>query len=252
MEHKYTEEEFKSFLEGMKKAAELVRTEAPSYYLVSLNGGGPLFDILRIIDRDVQEDNAVYFPVSSKIRGCREVATHCWENFFLEKRDEPTSPRKVVSIDEVVSGNSVERILNAYNSAARRVARATVERGDRKALESEAEHLRELFPLRIIGLREDRTKKPSNHIYIDKVKKGEILEVPVMKIVTMDDPDFHAVQFAHPQSSGWKGEGYYPTVESFSVTREYLDLLKAIAMEVGINPESVNIISSVIHGKRNY
>src|SRR3989344_3497431 len=98
MDKKYSEEEFKSFLEGMRKAADLVRAKSPDLYLISLNGGGPLFDILRIINRDVQESSAIYFPVSSKIMDCGEVITRCWENLFLEKKDETHNQRKILSI----------------------------------------------------------------------------------------------------------------------------------------------------------
>jgi len=62
------------------------------------------------------------------------------------------------------------------------------------------------------------------------------------KIITMDDPGFHIVQFAHPNSSGWNGKGYYPKIKGFKVTDEYLDLLEQIAREQGINPDTIEIV----------
>lgn len=247
---KYTQEELESFVDGIRRAAVKIRELDPGYYVVSLNGGLALFDILNIIDVDVDPNRAVYFPGSSRIKRSRDVLRNCFENFFLEKQDETNEWCSLVSLDEVVGGHSVERVINAYNAASRRVARFHNLRGAerrREDIDAIAYELRELFPLTILGIRDMRkTRRRLNQRYLrlsdPENENRMIFEFPVKRIITMDDPDYDTVKFAHPKSSGWSGRDYYPKVEWTGEKTLYRDLLRDVARYVGVDPETVDPI----------
>jgi len=129
---KYSREELESFVDGildasrtMKRVYEDIAVKTVKYgeeiespfYLVNLHGSLPLFDILSIVDPSVDVDRAIYFPGSSRIQRSRDVLRYCFENFFWEKQDETNARTPVFSLDEVVGGHSVERVINSYNSA---------------------------------------------------------------------------------------------------------------------------------------
>jgi len=241
---KYTREELESFVEGIRGAAVKIRELNPGYHIVSLNGGLALFDVLGIVDIDVDSDRAFYFPGSSRIQNSKEVLTRCFENFFLEKQDEVNERCALASLDEVVGGHSVERVVNSYNAASKRVARFNLRGTERRKgdVEDEAYTLRENFPLTIFGIKDMRnTGRRMSREYSSRVDSGDILEFPVKKIITMDDIDYEIVRFAHPESSGFSGQGYYPRVKEITRTSEYNALLRDVAGYVGADPDKIHL-----------
>ena len=231
----YSREDFEDFMEGMKRASDLVETVNPDVFLVSLNGGGPLFDILAIANRNVEPANAVYFPISSKIQNSADVARNCFVN-FIHERGHQEKPQRILSIDEVVSGGSVGRIINSYDQARKVVARENIGKHDRKEVDKETAHLREFFPLTIIGVKEERVKP--RKAYGEYISSGLIKEIPVKRILTMDDPDMHICVFDHPRTSGWKGQGYFPRVLEYKITDEYMTFLQDVARYFGVDPST--------------
>ncbi|MBS3086334.1 hypothetical protein J4422_01390 [Candidatus Pacearchaeota archaeon] len=234
----YSREDFEDFMKGMQKAAGLVRAFNPSIYMVSLNGGQPLFDVLTIADRNVDPSLAVYFPISSKIMDSGKVAERCFTNLLLERQHQGSEPQRILSLDEVVSGGSVSKILNAYDTALRIVGKHNVGKHDRPAITKEVEHLAGQFPLRIIGIKEARVRTRKK--YEEEVRKGRIEEIPVKKILTMDDPDMHIAVFDHPTSNGWNGQGYFPTVGDIRITPKYQAFLGDTARYFGVDPVDVS------------
>lgn len=237
MKERYSREQFENFMEGMKRVSDLARTEHPDVFLVSLNGGQPLFDVLTIANRDVDPSAAVYFPLSSKIKDCADVASRCFTNYLLEKQDETHEPQRILSIDEVVSGGSVDRLWRAYDKARRIVAKYNIGKHDREAISEESEHLETQFPLKVIGVKEERVRTKKR--YKEHVAEGKVLEVPVQKIITMDDPDMHVPIFDHPQSKGWNGQGYFPRVKEYRITERYMSFLQDVARYFGVDPADV-------------
>jgi len=245
MIREYNRGEFENFVEAIRSASKKINERSPSYYIVSLNGGLPLFDLLTIIDRNTDPDKAIYFPGSSKIQNSAEVLTRCFENFFLEKQDQDSEENPIVSLDEVVCGSSIERLINSYNSASRRVARANLggSQKQREYVEEESKKLREQFPLLVFGIREIReTGTKMNGKYLKRVKSREILEFPTKKIITMDNPDYQTIKFAHPNSSGFSGQGLFPKVKEIIIGEDYLNLLRDAAMFVGVDPDRIDPI----------
>lgn len=246
---KYTNEELDSFINGIIEARDEIKKWNPGYYIISLVGGLPLFDILGIVDKDLDTDLAFYFPGSSKIDDSKRVLRNCFINFFLEKQDEVCEKAPLASLDEVVGGHSVERLFNAYYSAARQVTIYNLKKGGAIPLahlaDDELHSLTEKFPLRAFGIRDTRNLKRKKRIkmsreYKKRRTRREILEFPVDKIITMDDLDYKVVEFDHPGSSGWTS-GYYPRVKEIIRTREYDSLLRDIAMKIGTDPEKINL-----------
>lgn len=250
MVEKYTRDELIDFVDGIRRAAADIRILNPSYYVVSLNGGLPLFDISTIVDSSIDTRNAVYFPGSSRIKDCEEVLTRCFENFFLEQQDrgDAENPRNLVSLDEVVGGHSVGRLFNCYQSASRIIAKHNLYGNEARkgAIDEEAYDLRTQFPLKVFGIRDMRKEIRMRNEYKRRVQDGEIKEYKVPKIITMDDPDYQTVEFAHPRSSGFSGVGYYPKVEKTVRTAFYDELLRDVAGYIGTDPNDIHLDRSRI------
>lgn len=241
---KYTSEDLESFVTAIRNASLAIAKINPAHYIISLHGSLPLFDILAMTDRDVKSDKAVYFPGASKIKDSSEVLTRCFENFFLEKQDERDDVRPLASIDEVVSGGSIARVLNAYHSASRKVARINLGNSQklREDVEKASKQLREQFPLVIYGIREMRQEGTKmNSEYLERIGRGEVLEFPTKKIITMDDLDYQTVEFDHPNSSGFAGQCYFPKIKKIVISAEYRDLISDVAKFIGIDPNTVEL-----------
>ncbi len=263
-EEKYTSEELESFVKGIIGASSFMRqsyeqmsmdcfnkgTEIGSpYYIISLHGCLPLFDILTMVDPSVDTDRAIYFPGSSRVQDSRDVLRRCFENFLLEKEEETGELTPLFSLDEVVGGHSVERLIKSYESALRRVARHKLEGRERRRgdIEEDVYDLKQLFPLKIFGLRDLRKNRKMSLEYQKRVDERQIIEVPVKRIITMDDPDYEIVTFDHPKSNGWRAnEGFYPRVLETRRTSLYESLLKDIARYVGADPERISLERSRI------
>lgn len=263
---KYTRDDLESFVNGitnasrtMKQVYEKITKESRKeigspYYIVNLHGSLPLFDILTIVDQDIDVDRAFYFPGSSRIQHSSDVVRYCFENFLWEKQDEGNAVSPLFSIDEVVGGHSVERVINSYNSAVRRVARQNLRGTERRKgdIEEESFDLLQQFPLTIFGIHDlgrfknkikERERMNCRYLELsDPNNKDRIIyEFPVNRVITMDDPDYELVKFQHPTTSGWKPSGgFYPKIESLITSRYYMDLLHDVARIVGVNPELVD------------
>ncbi|MBS3081026.1 hypothetical protein J4221_06120 [Candidatus Pacearchaeota archaeon] len=262
---KYSREDLESFVNGIISASKSMRyihsrsqktlqeIDNP-YYVVNLHGSLPLFDVLTIVDQDIDVDRAVYFPGSSRIQNSSDILRYCFENFLWEKQYETDKTSPLFSIDEVVGGHSVERVVNAYNSAIRRIATQNLRGTERRKrdIEEVSFDLKQQFPLYIFGIRDlarfrnrIKNRENMNKRYLElsnpRNENRVIYEFPVKKIITMDDPDFELIEFKHPTSSGWKpSSGYYPKIDSLKFSHYYMDLLHDIARIVGVNPETVD------------
>jgi hypothetical protein len=237
----YTKEQLESFVSGIIEADKKIREISPDYLIVPLNGGSPLFDSLCIVDRELDPNIAVYFPASSKIKDSSKIVTNCFENFFFEREGEKDKT-KLVSLDEIVSGNSVCRIRACYNSAARNVAKEHLGKGSKmEDVENEKAAVMGHFPYTLIGLREQEGRSDKfSFAYQEYVKEGKILPINVKKIITMDNPDYHTPRFDYPHIKGFNGQSYYPWLKECEVTSKYLEFLADIAKSVGVDPETVN------------
>ena len=244
----YNDEQLREFVSAVRDASLEMHEENPYFYIVSLNGGLGRYDVLKVVDREFVSSRTIFLPGSSKIKDSAEVMTRCFENFFLEKRDETVEKRQIVSLDEVVSGNSVERLFNAYNSASRRIFRAQYGNGydNRNKVEEEAKVLREKFPIKVYGIAEIRDEKNKKALaYQNRIKTGEVLEYPVKKIITMDELDYQPVEFAHPNILNPTGQGFLPKVKDIRITEKYINLLREIGMISGANPDEVCSLAAV-------
>ena len=141
---------FEDFIKSLKIAGERIRQIYPQYLMISLNGGLPLYECLKLVDREISQklddiNNVVYFPSSSKIFDSKQIIKYCFENFLGEKLDESDTKRKIVSLDEVISGGSVGRLLNGYHYASRQIAKRQLSKNKSQvAIDKAAQEIRVL------------------------------------------------------------------------------------------------------------
>jgi len=244
---KYSVVELDSFIDGIRRAATGIREWNPGYHIVSLNGGLALFDILGILDENIDPDLAFYFPGSNKIRNQEAVLTRCFENLFLKKQGAVEGRRPLSSLAEVVGGDSVERLFHAYNAAATNVARHNVifagNEARSESIDDDIYVLKNRFPLKVFGIKDMRELGVRmNREYMERLDKGDVMQFPVQRIITRGDPDYETVQFVQ------EGVDYLPRVERTVITHEYGVLLSDIARRIGaspnrVDPSRLNVIS---------
>lgn len=240
MERKKYKELFEDFVEGIKNASKKIKEIGPDYLIVSLNGGLPLYDSLTIIDRDFDDPSmVVYMPTSSKFKDSVPLTRRCFENLLSEKLDESDKSRKFVSLDEILSGGSVARLLNSYHFASRQIAKKNLQKYGKqpvqKIIDEEAEKIRERMSYQIVGLREQRPELKMKNEYIKNVKEGLISEIPVSKIITLDNKDVQIIEWLKPRDAQF----YLPKIVNFQIKISYLNFLESIATYVGVDPENV-------------
>ncbi len=240
-----SEKLFEDFMYGIKTAGEKIKELNPDFLLVNLNGGLPLYDCLRTIDREFDDPNKViYFPSSSRIKNSGKIIRNCWENFFIEKLDESDKKRRIVSLDERLGGGSICRTINGYHYASRQMARRNLKTRNKEtkqeAVDEEARKIRERLEYMVVALAEERPSVKKSHEYKNYLKEKTIIEVPVEKIITLDNKDFQIISWAHPKTTGWSGQGYRPYIAQFIIKTTYLDLLKKAAAWAGLNPVTVD------------
>lgn len=239
---KYTREELEDFVKAILRASDSIREYDPDAQIVTLNGGLLLYDVMYVASpREIDTETAVYFPGSSRIKDSRRILRNCFINFLLERQhDDIEGPRRIASLDEVVGGHSVCRVLNSYDYAIREVAKYNIGK-DRNKIDEEARRLREMFPFKIFGISDYSKSRRRGREYNLRKRKGQIVEFPTKRIITMDDPDFETVRFSHSNTTGWRGIGYLPKIESIILSRKYMDFLHDVARMVGKNPADVDV-----------
>lgn len=246
-------------IEGMVRAFEevsrIIKAEQPDGLIAPMLGAVPFIDILNIIDDEFPNDKVEYVPASNKIYRLREVLRGAFGS--LIEAYAPTGGY-FLSLDEVVSGNSLVRVYKQFDAA--RNDHATKKTKEvygpqtdfrREEVQAYRQGLVEKIKYKSIGIVDpklERQGKLQNREYLSLVQQGVVIPVMTQGIVTMDRTGFFPAQY----SQGQDGEGnqiYLPRVERFEVQGEYLTFLRTVAGIVGKDPDKVTVqnMGKIIH-----
>lgn len=255
------------FVKGMYEVSSKLHALQPDYIIAPMVGAIPFIDVLCIIDEHFENEKVLYLPASNKIKGVRTVIRN-WFGNMLRESYVPGSDLKMVSIDEVISGNSLVRSLKQAEAAIQDVANERMEAQLAQILERKSpkeiqailsgelrKRLREeiaskisYFPIGIVDEGKRAKKKSANREWLKLVSEGKTDSVSVMCIPTMDRPDFFPITYK-PIS----GESlFYPLVETFKVSPEYVTFLQRVAGISGKDPQTVTLMnmSRILESKR--
>lgn len=204
-------------------------------------------DILNIIDDDFPNEKVRYVPASNKIHRLREVLRGAFTALI---GNETPNGGSYLSLDEVVSGNSLVRVYKQFNSArsdysTRKTSEVYGEKVDfrRKEVKAYRQEVAGNILYKAVGIIDpklERTGKKQNAEYLKMLEEGLVIPVLTRGIVTMDKPSFFPASYA----TAYDNKGslvYLPVVEAFNVNREYIDFLKGVAGIVGKDPEKVSL-----------
>lgn len=108
-------ETLKSFVKGMEHVDEKIEEINPDYIIAPMIGAIPFIDTLNIINEDFDNFKVEYVPASNKIHNLKFVLRNWFNNFLDENASD--NGLTLLSLDEVVSGNSLQRVYKQFDNA---------------------------------------------------------------------------------------------------------------------------------------
>lgn len=228
----YSREEFELFAKGLKKVSDILKSEKPDYIFAPVGGSVPLIDLLSIIDRHFPIENTEFPPNSSRFYNREEIMSRWYKN-FLEK-NYIGERLKIVCIDEVVSGSSAVKGYNEFKKAVYEFGNERKEKLDKNIL------------YKIIGIGEVPKRGKRNKGFNRIVNQKKACVIDVDKIITCDNPLLNPIRFKIERTTKNGRYIYKPEIEAFEYSQHYLKLLREFAEYFGIDPNSINPITSKV------
>ncbi|MBI4145380.1 hypothetical protein HY493_04210 [Candidatus Woesearchaeota archaeon] len=237
-----------SFVRSMEAASLEIAKRKPDCIIAPMFGAVPFIDVLNIIDEAFPNDKVEYVPASNKLHRVRDVLRGAFES-VIRKHDTPEGAR-FLSIDEVVSGNSLTRVYKQFDAA-------RVDYANKKTVETfgaatdftkeNIKAFRDSIVQRIaynsIGITECGTRRASNRRnpeFQDLAQRGIVIPVDTECIVTMDRTEFFPCEYRMVEPK--KGTPIYlPVVEKFDISPEYIDFLRIVAAMLGKDTDQVTV-----------
>ena len=257
----YTDSELKSFVDGMINVDNLIKKLPYDHIIAPLLGAVPFIDVLAIINPNMNLNSVEYSPETSKFENLGELMGDWYFNFITQNHLE-NEEFKLLAIDEVVSGTSAIRGHKFFNKSLEKIAKKELSSFYKefeinpnedtpiggnfiKDYKERFKELKEKVTLITIGIedKKGRDMREQNNKYNKLKEKNLIIPVEVERIIPMDNPAYSPVQLKFSHRNGHDRPFYYPEIESFNVTPEYIDFLCDIAKYMGFNPDSVNPIN---------
>jgi len=254
----YTEEELESFVDGVVKARDLIKSKGPDFLIAPLGGAVPFIDIFCLSDSDYFDSVSMEFPpTSSRFENLDQMMGDWYYNFFRTNFAETERhPINMVSIDEIVGGGSAVRNHNYLNAGMRKFVREELEKLTGKQVDVASSEflqrfneMKNLVTYEAVGLAHeggnDQTAKryakrrKHNQAYTRLVNEGKIIPIGVKKIITMDNPQLNPLKFSFVKNGSGKGH-FLPEIATVSYSTEYLDFLKNVAQYLGVDPVGAN------------
>ena len=245
------EKTIESFIRSFEKVNDLIREEKPDCLVAPMFGAVPFIDILNIIDDEFPNDFVEYVPASNKVYKVRDVLRGAFLN--LIKAYAPNGG-SFLSIDEVVSGNSLTRVYKQFNAARMDYANKKTKEIFGNETDFTKENVRKFRDelvdsisyksIGIVDSKLERLNKVKHETYLDLLKEGVVLPVKVDCIVTMDRMDFFPAKYKIAYNDQDQAV-FLPVVSDFQISPVYVDFLAQVAGILGKDPQSVTMRNMV-------
>src|SRR3989344_9668874 len=236
-----------SFVMKFEEVAKIIRNKDHDCIIAPMFGAVPFIDILNIIDEEFQNNKVEYIPASNKVYRIREVLREAFQGIIGAYTPNGGS---LISLDEVVSGNSLQRIYKQFEAA-------RINYANKKTTETYGIHtdftLEQVRAFRdsiiksirynsigIIDPKMNRMKREMNPAYKELVDNGIVVPIKTEGIVTMDNIEFFPAKYKVAKDDQDKIL-YLPVVDTFNISSTYIDFLKNVAEILGKNPEEVTV-----------
>ena len=236
-----------SFVRVFENVSGMIKSKNPNCILAPMFGAVPFIDILNIVDEEFPNEKVEYVPASNKVYRVREVLRSVFFNLI-----DAYAPNggQFLSLDEVVSGNSIQRVYKQFEAA--RINYANKKTVETYGLDTDFK-LKQVMDFRdsilnsiiynsigIIDPKMERTKKAMNPAYHLLVESGIVIPVKTDGIITMDDTKFFPAKYK-TEKDDQGNMAYLPVVQSFDVSSTYIDFLKSVAGILGKDPGDVTL-----------
>jgi len=251
------ERNIEDFVENLEKVSEKIKEEKPDCIIAPMMGAIPFIDILNIIDENFPNEKVEYIPASSKIYKMREVLRESFKNLIRNYYSEDS---KFLSLDEVVSGNSLKRIYKQFDAARTEIAnQKTIEDfGDKvnfreKNVQDYRNQIINSLQYKSIGIVDSKKRRlgeKMNKEYEELVNKKIAIPINTNCIVTMDRVNYFPVKYKKYKNKEDE-DIILPVVEKIEITGEYMNFLGKVAQIVGKNPED-QTIHNIFKIKKSY
>ena len=231
--------DLESLVKGFKKASDILRMEKPNFIFAPVSGSVPFIDIFNIIDRHFRLDSVVYMPNSSRFEKREELMKEWYSKFY--DLNEVGEPIKIVCVDEVLSGSSAvvgyKQFQRSIEERARSKAKGLSD--ESVAIEKFKNKLNKQISYKILGISERGYKR--NPEFNRLLNKKKVYLIGFDDVPTIDNISYNTLRFKHKRLN--ERTIYYPEIERFDITPEYLSLLRGIATHVGVDPSTVNPVN---------
>ena len=256
------------FVRGMRELGQKLKKSEPDFIIAPMVGAIPFIDVLCIVDDGFENDKISYMPASNKIKNVKAVIRD-WTKNFLEENYNSGELIKIAGLDEVITGNSLVRSYKQINAAIQDQANkemykvifnAKANDQEIEISDKEKQKIRERFaslveyrPFGVVDVGLRKAKGIDFNLEFQKlISQGKTDLVQVTCIPTMDRPEFFPATYRRV-SDGQGKHDFYPTLEGFNVSVEYIHFLQTVAGIVGKDPEKVTFQNmSKILGSSRY
>ena len=217
------------FARGMQEISDIIDRERPDLLIFPLRGAVPIADLLRIINPSIGSFPSEYMPASSSISETDYVIRE-WTKNALRDYHVPGENLKILTIDEVKSGQSVCRV-------SRRMKQARDEYRKENGILRKDGNI-EIKSIGIVDLRHEKSGKEYDKNYVKLLGQGFIIPVRVNQNLVMDRRELCPVILEHNPDDH---PHYLPTMKEFRMTVQYLAFLRQFGAVVGQNVEGVDL-----------
>jgi len=236
-----------SFVKSFEKVYEIIKEKDPDCIIAPIFGAVPFIDVLNVVDEQFANNKVEYVPASNRVYRLRDVLRGAFENIIDEYAPDGGS---FLSIDEVISGNSVQRVYKQFDAARTNYAnKKTVQTyGENANFEDEnvsrfRDSVKESIKYNSIGIvdsKMDRLGKRKEPCYYELLEEKVIIPVNTDCIVTMDRTDFFPAKYKLDKDSEGKSV-CLPVIEKFDISAVYIDFLQKVAGILGKDPAKVTV-----------
>ncbi len=230
-----------SFVQGMIEVDYEINKYNPDHIFVPLMGSAPFIDCLNIFDDDFDNEIIEYIPASSKLKDMKSVLRTWFKNFLKENY---FPKMKVLSIDEVISGNSLQRVYKQFLNGKRDFFEERSIKYFNELNQNYIDKESENITYKSIGVVDSTLQKKKgkqNKKYQKLREKGVVIPVRVKRIITMDRPEFIIAKYKTEKINGSGKRVFYPEIDSFEVSPQYMNFLKEFASLIGKDPNQVTV-----------
>lgn len=243
----YDYKTLESFVRSFERADEIIKEKNPDCIIAPMFGAVPFIDILNIINDEFPNEKVEYIPASNRVYRLRETLRSAFKKLI-----EAYTPNggSFLSIDEVVSGNSLQRVYKQFEAARLEYANDRTIRTYGQTTDFRLEFIKDFRDeivksirynsIGIVDPKMDRQKKKKSPVYEKLVEEGIAIPVLTRGIITMDNTDFFPAKYKISRTN----EGNIvnlPVVENFEISKVYIDFLKQVAEVVGKDPNSITV-----------